>query len=193
MMRLRDSLEHPLLPIELSNRLREIALALEERQASGNALEAARTRRQLTREFDELAETARSYPECEDFLKPLPFEKLRVAAAAGPIVILLADKGRAKAIAIPSSTDPVKTIDLSITVDYLGQAGQTLEAEIRLARDSYERRNAQLSTSDPRAMVKKRPSRRRDPMDELLSELWQGVVHPVIQALELKVSRSGSL
>jgi hypothetical protein len=188
MRRLRNSLEHPFLPFELSHRLQEIASALEERHASGNALEAARTQRRLTREFEELVETARSYPGCENLLKPLPFEKLRAAAADGPVVILLADKEQAKAIAIPSSTDPVKTIDLSITVDYLDQAGQMLEAETNLSRYSHEYRSPHMSTSDPRSMVKNRPSRRRDPMGQLLSELWRGVVYPIIQALKLKVS-----
>jgi hypothetical protein len=190
MLQLRDFPEHTLLPSDLSRQLQEVASNLEVAQVSNDVVDAATSRRRLTRELDRLVKLARTYPGCEDLLKPMPFEKLRIAATHGPIVILTTDDGSGKveAIIIPSPKDSPKSVRLSITLERLAQVGQTVKTETRLAREADEHRDVSKTASDPRLMIKKGVAPRRGPdLLDLLWELWRGIVHPVVQALGLKV------
>ncbi|KAF7976224.1 hypothetical protein HWV62_7244 [Athelia sp. TMB] len=79
--------------------------------------EITRERRVLVDFWDELLERIRQLPEFLSFLKPVPFQQLRQAASAGPIIAINVSKHGVDALVI-DATQPVKHIALP-DADYL--------------------------------------------------------------------------
>ncbi|EIN09486.1 hypothetical protein PUNSTDRAFT_133278 [Punctularia strigosozonata HHB-11173 SS5] len=181
--RLRDPREELPVPGELGKQLRAVASKLEERKAGASVSQVATKRREMAQQFERLVRAARAHPGCGEFLKPFSFEKLRVAAIHGPVIILVADKISAEAIVIPSSTRPAMRVRLSVAPELLRSASKTISKSARAWRDAHQPRDLNASTSDSRLSITRPTVHLHDPLDSLLSTLWHEVVHPVVQAL----------
>jgi hypothetical protein len=189
-MRLRDPLEYFDLPQDLASQLKDAASQLEIRSLKGNLLEVAASRRQMVQEFERLVDCARAQPQCEHFLKPLPFEQLCSVAEEGPVVLLVAGETRAEAIVLGSSTERATRVILPIKPDRLKSVGRLTTHQTRQLRESLlgETRDIHGEHPDLRLAIQRRVPPRRDPLEDLLSEVWRDVVHPIVQILGLQVS-----
>jgi tetratricopeptide (TPR) repeat protein/CHAT domain-containing protein len=117
--------------------------------------------RRLTREWESLLETVRKIDGFEDFLRPLTFSQLRVAAVAGPVVVANLSTYRCDAILVQTD-NPVQLVPLpDITLDEVSKLAQQFRVD-QSGRNSLDFRKS---------------------LQRSLPILWRSIVYPVLQGL----------
>jgi hypothetical protein len=195
-LRLRTPLDG--LPPELANDLKSAAQRLEARtrKVAVDALhtkaaveEEALKLRQLSNEFETLISRARAHPGHERFLLADEYSTLSVVAKDGPVVIFLSGKGRSSAVVLRSSESP-RVVDMpNVIPDELLKHGTMLRDAHKDYRqegiDASPMRNDMDPELDRLGIAAQRTTYR---LVRGLSDLWDQVMWPVIEALGLPVS-----
>ncbi|KAJ7939715.1 CHAT domain-containing protein [Mycena leptocephala] len=174
---------------ELASTLRRLSWQLEQasfRDVSQNtsinnqpqlrSIEAIGARcRQLNEEWDQAVNTVRMVPGFEDFLQPKTIASLRQAAISGPIIILLASKSSCSALIVKSSVEVHHVRLPALDV-------KTVEHYADLPRALSERSfdvNDFLDAPQIHSIFRR-----------VLADMWQTIVKPVFDALNLKKSEN---
>jgi hypothetical protein len=135
--------------------------------------------RALTSDWESIIEQVRSLPNFEDFLKPTKLLRLKDAANSGPVVFLNVSMLRCDALALVPGLDEVLHIPLP----------NIKSKRITEIRDDLK----DLLYSDGLRMRGERAAKKVEDGDELkdcadiLAELWNGIVKPVLDSLAFPV------
>lgn len=167
---------------------------------AGVSFEASRAvdrRMALAREWDSLVEQVRTLPGFGDFLRPPPVERLRQAAAGGPVVVVNVSDLRCDALFI--TTASVTSQRLSFTADEAMDRTTAYVDALRAVENSYatyseaDARAAGSDASPGERLAQQRALRNvvrsRQTADDVLSDvvawLWHGLGEPVLDQLGL--------
>ncbi|KAJ7118399.1 CHAT domain-containing protein [Mycena crocata] len=144
-----------------------------------------------TNERNQLLEEIRQQPGFENFLLPKPYITLRNAAQNGPIIILNSHKKSCDALIIlPSIAEPIHVSFPNVELEHL-------KSQQVMLRELLGRCNLRLRDSDPTRLFGRQEFFKSKSTEEcfadLLSWLWEYVVEPVYQTLELHGIKDGRL
>ncbi|MFJ3668114.1 CHAT domain-containing protein [Streptomyces sp. NPDC090106] len=153
---------------EAATRIREIRALLEHPGAQATSPEHRDRTAELARELDELTARVRELPGLEDFLRPPSLERLRTAAAHGPVVIVNTSFLRCDALIV--TADDVHAVPLP---------GLGLTGDDGLA----ERTGALLEALAAAGRSAADTWRARQLLTRTLAWLWDTVAGPVTEAL----------
>jgi hypothetical protein len=167
----------------LADRLLEVSQLIdrgsEQKRSIESAEEDGQRYRALTREWESIVEQIRSLPNFEDFLKPRKLSRLQYAARNGPVIVLNIAMQRCDALALVPGFDEVVHIPLlNITPERITELRDELK---------------DLLYSDGLRMRGQRAAKKVEDEDEvrdcaeILSELWNGIVKPVLDSLAFSV------
>jgi hypothetical protein len=144
----------------------------------------ARQRRKLVEKRNKLIGVIRCLPGFEDFLRPVKFATLRRAAEFGPVVVINIHRERCDALVLRQDNEDLQHVALpNLTLKRVESLRESLKAYLS-------------SLSHARGESTRAGYFFRDFSDEggkkLLSgirlDLWERVVHPILQAMGLSVS-----
>ncbi|TFK33695.1 CHAT domain-containing protein [Crucibulum laeve] len=187
---------------DLERRLRDIASSLEDAslqdrqtEATNNQTkmraEAESTRlRSLNDEWNAALDEARQIKGFENFLKPRKFSDLRVAALNGPIVMVVPDEYATHILILTENS--IKYFSCSkLPLAVLTALRHIITASSLLSTVNVELRNYEFNASE-RAGHKVRPAENWITQDKLfkfvLAILWDQIVKPIVDVLELQKS-----
>ncbi|KAI0074115.1 hypothetical protein K474DRAFT_1626397 [Panus rudis PR-1116 ss-1] len=171
--------------VELIDRIKQVAARLERHGmddynsidlTQADRMAAASRRRELAREWDELVQRAEDIPELGDILRPPSFNKLRLAASNGPVVLLNCSSLRCDALILPSSTLPLQVVALKLS-------SQDVETMARSVSNAL----VAASRSSMRAGRSSKKSTLQDPekiLRDALTNLRVNVIQPVLSTLK---------
>ncbi|KIM28110.1 hypothetical protein M408DRAFT_24124 [Serendipita vermifera MAFF 305830] len=135
----------------------------------------------LATERDEIIEQVRRIPGFEYFLKPKVFEKLTPAAYEGPVVIINTSVLRCDALVlIPHDSSDATASIVHIPLETFSDD---------MSRKLFQRFSRLLSSAGVRARDLRKserepcPSDKKDPLGEILFDLWVHVVKPILDGL----------
>jgi hypothetical protein len=167
----------------LAGRLVEVSRLLdrgaEQDESLGSTEESARRYRALTKEWELIIEQVRSIPTFEDFLKPPKISKLMDAAENGPIVVLNVTEKRCDALALVPGMEEVVHIPL---LDFTSERVTELRDEMKNLLYTNG-----LRLRGDRAAQQWREEGDSNDCKEILAELWNGIVKPVLDSLAFSV------
>ncbi|KAG8705465.1 hypothetical protein FRC11_009017, partial [Ceratobasidium sp. 423] len=176
-----DHLEvsHP----ELAAHLQEVAKQLHDAGSESSTLQilpsgsvdpeqAARKRRRLAKEYDDMLAKARQYPGFEDFLQPMKAERLVRVAQSGPIVVINCYAGCCDALLLLPGKDNISHIALP---DFNAHKAKSARSQIQtfLSRKGIRERGVRIWTGPGQ----------HDSFRSVLAALWNGIVKPVLDFL----------
>jgi tetratricopeptide (TPR) repeat protein len=171
---------------DLAERLLHVSRLLdggvEQKGSQRSTEEDAQRYRALTAEWESIIKQVRSLPKFEDFLKPSKISRLKYAAQNGPVVVLNIAKKRCDALALLTGMDEVVHIPLpDITFERITELRDDLKEllnsrGIRLRGDRADR-----------AAQKWTYGVSNNPCKDILAELWNGIVKPVLDSLAFSV------
>ena len=179
----------------LADALQRVSMALENASTSDSGIhnpsqqsnqplsveEAAQRHRRLAEEWERLVGRVRDIAGFEDFLRPKRFAQLRIAAKAGPVVVINVHQSRCDAFALVDGLDEVVHIPLPA---FSYAKAQQLQLHL----------NQLLSTAGVRVRdIDIRATRlatttKCGGFEFILSNLWSSVVKPVLDGLAFSVS-----
>ncbi|EDR04555.1 uncharacterized protein LACBIDRAFT_165492, partial [Laccaria bicolor S238N-H82] len=136
-------------------------------------------RRQLTTEWETLVRNIRKVDGMNGFLLPKRVSQLAEAAGSGPVVVLNASKHRCDALILKSNFDKAMHIPLH---PFTFERAQALQHKLMLMRSKVGVRQ-----DDERAGRVAPAQSLSSDFPRLLSELWDEVVMPVLQALDIPI------
>ncbi|MFD8689213.1 CHAT domain-containing protein [Streptomyces sp. NPDC059651] len=154
----------------LASRFTQLTAQLEEGAPSG-AGRARLAGRRASAELDRLIERIRTEPGFEDFLGPLPPDRLRELTAEGPVVVLNHARGLS-CIAFVVTPQGATALRLDATAQEVTDAAEQFRAAIESV---YARGSRRLPPSQLIAA--------RDTVHRLLGWTWHSVVEPVLDVL----------
>ncbi|KAI9573099.1 CHAT domain-containing protein [Boletus coccyginus] len=143
----------------------------------------ADTHRMLAIERDKLLHKIRGFPGFERFLLHKEFSRLRTSAHSGPVVILNTTESRSDALIVLADVDHVIHVPLpDFTFERSTVLQKMLERSLGPSRDIHpdERKAKQVIAS---SRIWNPETLDGDSWEFLLSNLWNGVVRPVLDAL----------
>ncbi|KAI9462573.1 CHAT domain-containing protein [Boletus coccyginus] len=182
---LSTALEYDSIPRENS-----LSALLEHTQSSAmRSLQVeADTHRTLAIERDKLLHEIRRFPGFERFLLHKEFSRLRASAHSGPVVILNATESRCDALIVLADVDHVIHVPLpNFTFKQSMVLQKLLEKLLGHSRDIHpDERKAKLIASPHNLHTWNPETQGGDSWEFLLSNLWKGVVGPVLDALAFK-------
>ncbi|KAJ7191757.1 CHAT domain-containing protein [Mycena pura] len=168
------------------------------------SIEAVATQcRKLNDEWDKTINAVRKMPGFKDFLQPKDIASLREAAASGPIIILLASDLACSALIVKSSED-VQHVSLSAlkvqTVKHYADlpralSDRTFNVNNFLEAHGCEEPSSKQSDLEARLYGAKKGyvnMSSNDIFRRLLADIWQTIVKPVFEVLNLKKSEDPS-
>ncbi|PVF93861.1 hypothetical protein CPB86DRAFT_818481 [Serendipita vermifera] len=164
---------------ELADRLVHVSRLLDhgidDQGYPGYREEDAQRYRALTSEWESIIDQVRSLPNFSDFLKPLKVSRLIEAAQNGPVIVLNIAEERCDALALVAGLDEVVHIPLpNIT------SKKVTELRDELKDLLYSKG---IRMRGERAAKKVEDSDQGQGCESILSELWNGVVKPVLDSL----------
>ncbi|TFY65204.1 hypothetical protein EVG20_g5680 [Dentipellis fragilis] len=175
---------------DLARKLENVAEALDyvsTRRVEGESLDLAdyssaeqteQTQRRLAEQWGELIERVRELPAFKDFLLPRGVDELREATKYGTIVLIV-PAGPVKHCSVAILTPLSNQVKMMMFPEFSGNKAEKLWAELRkLLQASHVRSRG----TRPRAGLGWTGG-----FDKILSILWNGLVKPVLDALEFKV------
>jgi tetratricopeptide (TPR) repeat protein len=177
------------LPEDMKQQLAELSWQLEKdshqfiRTSSGDVNKVdverrvARTRSQSER-LDRLLHDIRQLPAHRRFMTPDDYSTLRMAAANGPVIMLLPGKDSCNAIVMRQDEALTSLVLPNVTDEWLSEKGEAWTRSMS-ATESTNRRLAIRKVNKTRAQSEEHL--------RLLSDLWINVVKPVIVVLGLTV------
>ncbi|KAI9567762.1 CHAT domain-containing protein [Boletus coccyginus] len=145
--------------------------------------------RALAIERDELLHEIRRFPGFERFLFHKEFSRLRASAYSGPVVVLNATESRCDALVVLADVDRVIHVPLpNFTFKQSMFLQKMLEKLLGHSRGIHpDERKAKLIASPHDLHPWNPETPDGDSYEFLLSNLWEGVVRPVLDALAFKV------
>lgn len=176
-LRLRTPFDN--LPENLSKRLVETSRLLEQGAADGGDKVqqdlAAVQKRRLSEEFERLIAEVRSLPGQERFLLHDAFADIRLSAANGPVLILIAGIIDSHAVFIRTPTDGAEHIPLpNVTITFLHKLAVALKNDNARRRDALVGRGMRKNFAPGTKSI------------DVLSELWVKVMLPIIRHVNLQ-------
>ncbi|KAJ7274725.1 CHAT domain-containing protein [Mycena rebaudengoi] len=180
---------------ELATKLRGLSQQLEQasfRDTSRNILTDTQHRlmsieavaaqcRQLNDEWDQTVSAVQKVPGFKDFLRPKSFASLQQAAVFGPIIILLASDSACSALIVKSSGD-VQHVELPALKPQILEHYACLPPHSRHQPDLAARLKMYKE-----GCVNMSPD---DIFRRVLADIWQTIVKPVFEVLNLKKSEN---
>lgn len=142
----------------------------------------AQEQRRLAEEWDRLVAQAREIPGLENFMRPRTFSQIVQTLDHGPIVIVNVDQHRCDALVLMEGLDDVIYIPLE---SFTFAHAQRLQKSLfnLLSSGNVRQRDTRKAK-----LVSMYPS--FDSIEDILAELWRGVVKPVLDSLAFSVSRA---
>ncbi|KAJ7501555.1 tetratricopeptide repeat-containing protein [Mycena galericulata] len=203
---------------DLANKLRHLSQQLEQasfRDISQNismntqhhlrSIEAVAAQcRKLNEEWDETVNAVRKVPGFEDFLQPKSIGSLCQAAASGPIIILLSSGSTCSALIVNSTGGvqhvPLPTVNIQRVEHYYADLPRALSdrdfnLNNFLEAHGHEEPYTQHSDLSARLYGRLEGCVNITPDEifrRLLAEIWQAIVKPVFNVLNLKKSENPS-
>jgi tetratricopeptide (TPR) repeat protein len=167
----------------LADRLLRVSRILhrggEEKGSLGSIEENAQRHRALTMEWESILKEIRSLPSFEDFLKPLRASRLREAAQNGPVIIINVAKKRCDVLALVPGMDEVIHIPLpDMTYNKVVELGDGLKDHLY---------SSGIRMRGERAAQKWIEQEDSNDWTGILTELWNGLVKPVLDSLAFSV------
>jgi hypothetical protein len=129
-------------------------------------------------QFQEVVRDIRSLPDLRDFMRGPDANALKITAARGPVVVLVASDNECRALVIASPHTPMVNIPI-------GSINEETLQDLTLTGLSGRKRGSLPDTNTERGM---RMSIGMLPSHLILARLWRSVVKPVITHLGLQVS-----
>ncbi|KAA1470070.1 hypothetical protein DENSPDRAFT_870713 [Dentipellis sp. KUC8613] len=179
---------------DLARKLGDVAEALDyvsTRRVEGASLDLAdsssaeqteQTQRRLAEQWSELTERVRELPAFRDFLQPQSVDKLREATRYGTIVLIV-PAGPVKHCSVAILTPRSNQVKMMMFPEFPGSKAEKLWEELRkLLQASHVRSRGTM----PRAGLGWTGG-----FDKILSILWNGLVKPILDALEFKIPDEG--
>jgi hypothetical protein len=167
----------------LASRLLQVSRILdggiEHEGSSRSPEESAQRYRALTREREAIIKQVRSLPGFEDFLKPPKISRLMGAARNGPVVVLNITQTRCDALALVAGIEEVVHIPLPGVT-----SKRVMELRDELKDLLY---SSGLRLRGDRAAQKWTDEGESDNCKDILAELWNGLVKPVLDSLAFSV------
>jgi len=150
----------------------------------------ADSHRTLAIERDKLLHQIRGFPGFERFLLHKEFSRLRASAHSGPVVILNAAETRCDALIVLPDVDHAIHVPLpNLTSERSTSLQNMLEKLVGYSRDIHpDERKGKLIASPHKPHTPNPETWGGDSWGFLLSNLWKGVVNPVLDALALTVT-----
>ncbi|KAH9916901.1 CHAT domain-containing protein [Fomitopsis serialis] len=170
---------HPVLSDELKSVFQHLEMLSHDREKSAvhnhmTMEQIGQFRRRLAMRRDELVQEVRTLPGFKDFLRAKPFSELLDAANDSPVIYLVLDDHASchadALILMPGQNSVIQSMHESLQT-HLG--GQT----VRSAQNVSEHAAKLVSISGSNVLH----------MHDILSQLWNNIVNPIIQALELPI------
>ncbi|MFF2328467.1 MULTISPECIES: CHAT domain-containing protein [unclassified Streptomyces] len=155
---------------DLASRFTQLTGQLEEGVGSGSG-RARLTARRASEELDRLIERIRTEPEFEDFLAPLPPDRLRRLASEGPVVVL---------------NHALNLSSIAFVVTPEGATALLLDATAQEVTDAARQFGEAIESIYARGSRRPPPSQliaARDTIHRLLGWTWHAVVEPVLDHL----------
>ncbi|KAJ7292115.1 CHAT domain-containing protein [Mycena rebaudengoi] len=154
--------------------------------------------RQLNEAWDETLSVVREVPGFEDFLQPKSIASLQQAAVSGPIIILIASDSGCSALIVKCSENVqhVKLPALKFQiVEYYANLPRALSERTFNVKDFLENHghgdnSHHRSDLEARLFGAQEDRTNMNPNDifrRLLADIWQTIVKPVFEVLDLKV------
>jgi hypothetical protein len=130
----------------------------------------------LAEQWDEVVHEIRQIKEFEDFLLPTPYEKLREAAAFGPVIILNVSRFRCDAVVI-ASTGPITAVSFpDIKAEYVKNKARDLQTKLNLFS------NGKLHASELDDLT----------LRPILAWVWQSIGIPLMPHIEHAIASSNA-
>jgi tetratricopeptide (TPR) repeat protein len=168
---------------DLAERLLQVSRLLdhgpEQRGGLRSTEEDGQRYRALTMEWESIIEQIRSLPKFEDFLKPSRVSKLMDAAQNGPVIVLNIAEKRCDALALVPGFEEVIHIPLSNVT-----SKKVIELRDEMKDLLY---SSGMRTRGERAAKKVEDDDEVDDCGEILTELWNNLVKPVLDCLAFSV------
>ncbi|KAI9574317.1 CHAT domain-containing protein [Boletus coccyginus] len=148
----------------------------------------ADSHRALAIERDKLLHQIRGFPGFERFLLHKEFSQLRASAHSGPVVILNAAKSRCDALIVLADVDHAIHVPLpNFTFERSTFLENMLQKLLGHSRDIHpDERKGKLVASPHKVYSWNAETQGGDSWEFLLSDLWKGVVRPVLDTLAFK-------
>jgi tetratricopeptide (TPR) repeat protein len=167
----------------LADRLVQLSRSLdggvEQEESRRSTEENAQRYRALTREWESIIEQVRSLPGFEDFLRPPKVSSLLNAAQNGPVIVLNITEKRCDALALVSGMEEVVHIPLpNITSQRVTELRDVLKDLLY---------SSGLRLRGDRAAQKWTDKGESNECKNILAELWNGLVKPVLDSLGFSV------
>ena len=145
--------------------------------------ESAQHHRRLAKQWEQLVGRVRSIPGFESFLRPKRFMELRIAAKAGPVVVVNVHKDRCDAFALVDGLDEIVHIHLP---DFSYAKAQGLHLHLNQLLSTA---GVRVHNTDIRATKRATgTTSKHGGFEFVLSNLWSSVVKPVLDGLAFTVS-----
>ncbi|EIN11247.1 hypothetical protein PUNSTDRAFT_42565 [Punctularia strigosozonata HHB-11173 SS5] len=176
------------LPNDVERRLTEIMRTIDLEAADDGQL--LTRRKNLHVELEALLKEARSTPGYEHLLRTRPWRELSTVARDGPIVVLLANETCAVALIIQDAKPPryitLPGIDACVLEDLNIDMHETLDNERRKRFNNGSSKRYQ-KMPPPTALKSRRGDSGLLSWKDILERLWDLVVCPIFETMELKV------
>jgi tetratricopeptide (TPR) repeat protein len=193
-LRLRAS-ELDGLPDEDGITLRTIFQSLEKRESAADKgiVHAAQRdvdfdhRRRLSDQAEALISEIRTRPGFKRFLMPPSFDALMQTLPEGYVIFLVVSVLGCDVLLLNGPADIAKSIRLTLPLSTFSAAS----IRSRLPRDANIKDVAQDTTEEFRAM--RLSTKRHEGLEGMLASIWSSVVHPIVNALALRVRMSPTL
>jgi tetratricopeptide (TPR) repeat protein len=172
---------------DLTERLVQISRQIEQGSGQGGIYkedgesmeEQAKRYRALTLEWESIVDQVRSLPDFEDFLRPRDSQHLMEAAVDGPIVVLNVAVEGCDALAIVPGEDDIIHIPLpNVTSERVTELQDKLKDFLH---------SKGVRSRGERGAIKFKHKPDKQPCEEVLAELWNNLVHPILNSLTLSV------
>lgn len=173
---------------ELAIKLKQISRQLESLSSGDNKNQVVQQSHDLAHRREELLKTIRSKEGFHNFLKPKMLSELLPAATGGPVVIVNASLNRCDSLILLPDFDDI----VHIPLDQFGykEALQLAEMLVMLLKSKNKLREADPDRGMRLAI---QHQGQKDPeaiFQTILSQLWVGLVRPILDGIAINVSHS---
>ncbi len=138
-------------------------------------------------EREELLKEIHKQPGFENFLLPRPFAQLLPAANQGPIVMLNVSRIHCDALVLVSGSSNILHVSLdNLTLAMVmawHELFQLVKTKGSVSLNDFPSRKALRLPDQPEKIMSI-----QDVLTYILRDLWSGVIHPILKALEINVS-----